>query len=336
MAEIFYTKGNKYIRGDGLTYSETLNKHKINLKKFSKKDLLYIFIESPTEIESEEISNDFGIDKKYFSKFKSDNRSSRYVLNPLVFSLTDYYIVDNRIHVARLLFIIKNNVVLMAVEQKIPYFKELFNKVITGLKRKNAKSETHILYEFLHQDIKENYEVIERMDDKIILLEKRIIDGNHSDGLILKEITGIKRELNKMNKRLWASSKVIFTIKKELSSLELSKEEISLLEDIYDTLMHQIDLIETQKENVTDFLGIFTTTISNRLASTSNELNMVMKKMAALTIILMVPTLIAGVYGTNFRNLPEVTWQYGYFYMLIAMAISVLITYYIFHRKRWI
>lgn len=336
MVEIFYTRGNKYFRGDGLTYTETLKNSKINPKTFPKKELLYIFIENPSEIEAEAISNDFKIDKKYFTKFRSDNRSSRYFLNPLVFGLTDYYIVDNRIHVARLLFIIKNNVVLMAVEQKIPYFKELFNKVISGLKKRNVKSETHLLYEFLHQDIKENYEVIERMDDKIAVLEKRIIDGNHGDGIILKEITGIKRELNKMNKRLWASSKVIFTIKKDLASLDLSKEEISLLEDIYDTLMHQIDLIETQKETVTDFLGIFTTTISNKLAATSNELNMVMKKMAALTIILMVPTLIAGIYGTNFVNLPEVTWHYGYFYMLIAMIISAAITYYIFHRKKWV
>jgi Mg2+ and Co2+ transporter CorA len=77
-------------------------------------------------------------------------------------------------------------------------------------------------------------------------------------------------------------------------------QRMALLDDIYDTFLHQIDLIETQKETVTDYLEIFTTMISNRLAATSNELNIVMKKMTALTIIIMIPTLIAGVYGTNF------------------------------------
>ncbi len=320
-----------------MDYAKALQKHKLNPKTFPKKELLCMFVQNPSSEEIKEISRDFSVEEKYFSKFRNDTRSLRYSFNPLVFSYTDYYMDNaNLIRMARLLFAIKENVVLLVVADESKYFQELFNRVKDNVIKRRLKSEAFLLYEFLHQDATENYDVLERMDDKITALEQRIIENKQADTLLLKEIMNIKKELIRMNKRLWASSKVIFTIKKDLTSLKLTHEELSLLDDIYDTLLHQIDLIETQKETVTDYLEIFTTNVSNRLAVISNELNVVMKKMAALTIIIMVPTLIAGIYGSNFHYLPEITWQYGYLYMWIAMILTAGITYGLFHKKGWI
>ncbi len=337
MIDYLYTRKSKYISGKGLTYREALKKQKLNPKTFPKSELLCMFIQNPSPAEIEEIGVDFSVEERYFAKFKTDVRSVRYSLDPLMFSFTDYYTdANNRIKIARLLFVIKENVLLLIVAEESKYFQDLFTKVKESAQKRKLKSEAFILYEFLHHDTKENYDVLERMDDKITALEQKVIDNKQADTIMLREIMHIKKELIHMNKRLWASSKVIFTIKKDLTSLKLTHEELSLLDDIYDTLLHQIDLIETQKETVTDYLEIFTTNVSNRLAVISNELNVVMKKMAALTIIIMVPTLIAGIYGTNFHFLPEITWQYGYLYMWIAMIIAAGITYGLFHRKGWI
>lgn len=337
MIEYLFTQKSKYVSGEGAGYLDTLRKHKLNPKTFPAKELLCMFIQDPNPAETTAICKDFGLEEKWFKKFRSDKRSVRYSFNPLVFSMTDYYTDSaNKIHMARLLFVVKHNVLLMIMGDKNPYFRNLFLRVTENVKARKLKSEAYLLYEFLHEDAKENYDVIELMDDKIAKIEQQIIENKQTDILMLREIMTIKKELILMNKRLWASSKVVFTIRKDLTSLKLSHEELALLDDIYDTLIHQIDLIETQKETVTDFLEIFTTTISNRLAATSNELNMVMKKMAALTIIIMVPTLIAGVYGTNFHILPEITWKYGYLYMWIAMILAAGITYWSFHKKRWV
>jgi magnesium transporter len=220
--------------------------------------------------------------------------------------------------------------------EKSNYYIELFEKVIGNAQGKGKYSTAYILYEFLRQDSKENYDVLEMMDEKIMTLEEKVLSKTSNDRAIIHDIVSFKKDLLKMRKTLWASSKIIFTIKKDLTSIRLTKEEYALLDDIYDTFLHQIDLIETQTETVTDYLEIFTTTISNRLAATSNELNMVMKKMAALTIIIMVPSLIAGIYGTNFHNLPEITWQYGYLYLWGLMIAAAALTYYFFHRKGWV
>ncbi len=337
MLEYLYTHKGKYYSGQGLNYVEELKKIRLNPKNFPKKELLCFFVQSPSEKEIIQMAKDFDVEEKHFHKFRTEQRSARYSFNPLIFCLTDYISEDTgKIHIAHLLLVIKHNVLLLVVAEQSKYFKELFDTVIEKTKKRKLKSEAYILYEFLHQDTKENYEVIEKIDDKLAELEKKIIANQHDEKLLLQDIMSQKKYLIKMNKRLWASSKIIFTIKKDLTALKLTHEEQALLDDIYDTLMHQVDLIETQKETVTDLLEIYTTTLNNKLAEISNKLNVVMKKMAALTIIIMIPTMIASVYGTNFHVLPELSWRYGYLWLWILMGASAFFTWYSFHKKGWI
>ncbi|MGV8086977.1 MAG: magnesium transporter CorA family protein [Candidatus Woesearchaeota archaeon] len=314
--------------GEVEKYSELKN-------NVTTKGFLCFLIQNPTDEDIKNICKDFELDEKPFKKFRTESRSVRYNFNPLVFTFSDYYKYNNKIKVSHLLFIIKKNMLILITSDNALYHAELFKTIIGKAKDKKKYSAGQVLYEFLHQDARENYDVIEEMDDKIMELEQKVI-GNNREKIIIQDIISLKKDLIQLTKNLWASSKVIFTIKKDLTSLKLSREETALLDDIYDTFLHQIDLIETQKETVTEYIEIFTTTVSNRLAATSNELNKVMKTMAALTIIIMVPTLIAGVYGTNFHNLPEISWKYGYLFLWIFMAVGVSITYILFHRKGWI
>ncbi len=301
----------------------------------TKQGFLSLLIQNPTEDDIKHICEDFKLEEKPFKKFKTETRSLRYSFDPLIFTFSDYYTFNNKIKVSHLLFVIKKNMLLLITSDHSPYHRDLFKLVIGKAKVKKKYSAGYILYEFLHQDARENYDVLEEMDDKIMELEQKVLENSH-EKLVTKDIIALKKELIQLSKNLWASSKIIFTIKKDLTALKLTKEDIALLDDIYDTFLHQIDLIETQKETVTDYLEIFTTTVSNRLSATSNELNKVMKTMAALTIIIMVPTLIAGVYGTNFNYLPEITWKYGYLFLWIFMLSGAGITYLFFHRKKWI
>jgi len=326
--DYYYKKGSRYFSGESKSYHEFR-------KNRNSKEFLCILLQEPTDEDVINLCTDFKLQEKPFKKFKSESRSLRYSFNPLTFALTDYYTFNNKVKVSRLLFIVRNNLLMLITSEHSLYYKELFARVIKSAEYHKKYSTGYILYEFLHDDAKENYDVLENMEDKIELLEQKVLSDEHEKN-VTHEIIALKKELLTMSKRLWASSKVIFTIKRDLTSIELSKEDQALLDDIYDTFLHQIDMVETLKETVTDYLEIFTTTISNRLAVTSNELNMVMKKMAALTIIIMIPTLIAGIYGTNFVNLPEVRWRYGYAWMMSVMAVTAWITYMIFHKRKWV
>ncbi|HYD02901.1 MAG TPA: magnesium transporter CorA family protein [Alphaproteobacteria bacterium] len=328
MIEYFSRKGSKNVVGKLPNYPEFS-------ASVNKNSFLCIMLQNPTETDVERLCKDFKLDIAPFRKFKHESRSLRYNFNPLVFTFTDYYTTNNDIKISHLLFVVQNNLLILVTSDTADYYTELFTKVINKAKDKKKFSSGYILYEFLHQDAKENYDVLESLDDKIALLEDKILNNSH-DKNIVAEIVGLKKEFIDMSKRLWASSKIIFTIRKDLTSIKLSKEDIALLDDIYDTFMHQIDLIETHKETVTDYLEIYSSTISNKLTATSNELNVVMKKMTAMTILIMVPTLIAGVYGMNFDFMPELSWPFGYAFALGAMVLAAYITYYQFHKKGWI
>jgi len=72
------------------------------------------------------------------------------------------------------------------------------------------------------------------------------------------------------------------------------------------------------------------------LAVISNRLNTVMKKVTSWGAILLGATLIAGIYGMNFRHMPELDWTFGYPLALGAMLLVVAVLYIVFKRKRWL
>jgi len=102
---------------------------------------------------------------------------------------------------------------------------------------------------------------------------------------------------------------------------------------LYDDVTQLIDTEGTYRDILTGTLDIY-------LTSVSNDLNKVMKTLTIVASFVLIPTLITGVYGMNFNvnspfNMPELTWQYGYFFALGLMALSIILTYVFFKRKGW-
>ena len=92
--------------------------------------------------------------------------------------------------------------------------------------------------------------------------------------------------------------------------------------------MRVLDQIDMQRE-------MLAATLDANLSVTSNNLNVVVKRLTAFTVILMIPTLIAGIYGMNFRHMPELFWPWGYGFALALMGISMVLAYVYFRRHDW-
>ena len=84
--------------------------------------------------------------------------------------------------------------------------------------------------------------------------------------------------------------------------------------DVYDHLIRIAEEIESLRDILSSLLEI-------HLAAISNQLNITMKRLTAWGIILVTITAIAGIYGMNFKFMPELEWRYGYFLALAAMAL---------------
>jgi magnesium transporter len=119
--------------------------------------------------------------------------------------------------------------------------------------------------------------------------------------------------------------------------IDLIQEQPALADDhlvpyLRDVMDHVIRVLELA-DNVRDIL---TSLLEVRVAQAANRLNEVMKKLTAWAGIILVPTLIAGIYGMNFDHLPELHWLFGYPFALGLMALSALMLYLTFKRNDWL
>ena len=86
-------------------------------------------------------------------------------------------------------------------------------------------------------------------------------------------------------------------------------------------------------DNIRDLL---TSALEAQLSQVSNRLNLIMKRLTSWAGILLVPTLIAGIYGMNFVHMPELRWRFGYAYVLVLMAGTMFVLYRMFKKRDWL
>jgi magnesium transporter len=121
---------------------------------------------------------------------------------------------------------------------------------------------------------------------------------------------------------------VIYALEKSDSELIRPSTKI-FLRDIYDHAVHIIDSIETYREMLSSMLDIY-------LSSVSNRMNQVMKVLTIIATIFMPLTFLAGVYGMNFKYMPEIGWRWGYPLVLLIMFIVAAVMLYLFKKKKWL
>lgn len=317
-----YQQGKPTV-GEGLNYSFPSNG-----------DFLWLFLSKPSIEELTKIVKDFSLDFKTLQEFSRATHSTRYSTTPFQFVFVDYFLEKDKIKSTRLFFVLGKNFLIVVAPQHFEYYHELFNRIVSDLTLcKGNKSIGHLLYHFLEEDTEENYDVLEKTEAQIIHLESSVVGSKEIN---VQEIVALKRELFHMTRRFWASAKIIFAIKKGLTPLMLDKQSANLLDDIYHTFQHQLDMATAQKEMLSDILDVYTASLSNRLATISNGLNHTMKFLTALTVILMVPNLIASAYGMNFKFIPFSEGAYGFYIIIGAMTLSLLVTLGYFWRKKWL
>jgi magnesium transporter len=107
------------------------------------------------------------------------------------------------------------------------------------------------------------------------------------------------------------------------------REVLYYFQDIFDHLIRVSDSID----NLRDLLG---STMDVYLSLQSNRMNMVMKRLTALSTILMSAALVSGIYGMNFQHMPDLTWHYGYYGALGVMAALALALVIFFRWIKWL
>ncbi|MGW8209415.1 MAG: CorA family divalent cation transporter, partial [Syntrophobacteria bacterium] len=110
----------------------------------------------------------------------------------------------------------------------------------------------------------------------------------------------------------------------------LIKEDVLVyVRDVYDHVIQAIDTIETFRDMLSAMLDIY-------LSSVGNRMNQVMKVLTIIATIFIPMTFLAGIYGMNFKYMPELEWKYAYlvFWLVVVTVFIIMIS--LFKKKKWL
>ena len=187
----------------------------------------------------------------------------------------------------------------------------------------------YLLYTVLDAVVDTYFDALDRTEDELEKIEGEIfaVDGLH-EAALQQELLRLRRELLLFRRRVVPLREVVQIILRQ--EVEPIAEDVSrYFQDVLDHILRVTDTLETQRE----LLG---NAVDAHLAVVNNQMNEIMKKMTSWGAILFGAALVSGIYGMNFRNMPELGWRYGYFMALGSMLALTVGLYLWFKRKGWL
>ena len=193
----------------------------------------------------------------------------------------------------------------------------------------DPRNEGFALYALLDEVVDDYLSVVEALEDEADELEDAVFDrdGEAPGSDVQERLFRLKRDTVMLRRAAMPLRHGIDLIQEEPSLATPSLTPY--YRDVMDHLIRTVELADNVRDLLTSLLEV-------RLAQAANRLNEVMKKLSAWAAIVLVPTLIAGVYGMNFRHMPELDWQLGYPMAIGMMLSSSGILYLLFKRKDWL
>ena len=196
---------------------------------------------------------------------------------------------------------------------------------IASKKMSTDHRSSFFMYMIVDAVVDSYFPIIDKIEDEIDELADQIYSGETKR---LRELLKYKRRLLELRRRLSPLRDVINSSLRR--DLEVIPDDLRpFLHDAFDNALRLTEIVDMNRDTLTSLLDV-------HLSAVSNNLNEIMKKMTVISTILMTAALVAGIYGMNFKHIPELEWAYGYQYSLgLMVALSVFILY-IFRRNRWI
>ncbi|MGG7055685.1 magnesium/cobalt transporter CorA [Nitrosomonas sp. ANs5] len=206
---------------------------------------------------------------------------------------------------------------------------DVFHLVRDHLRRgkgKIRKMDTDYLAYALLDVLVDNYFItLEKLGDRIDRLEEALM--MRPDKTLIERLYQSKRELLFFHKAVWPLREVISSLIRRESSL-IQASTIPYLRDVYDHVVQAVDSVEIYREMLTTMHDLY-------LSSVSYRTNEIMKVLTIIATIFMPLTFLAGVYGMNFRYMPELEWEYGYLLIWIVMLGLGIVMLAYFKKKKW-
>jgi magnesium transporter len=185
-----------------------------------------------------------------------------------------------------------------------------------------------LLHHIIDSIVDDYLPVMDDFDEQINDLEDNIFTLRRPNDEILQEILGLKRSVLRLRRISSKQLEVLYRMSHGQFQL-INGAVLPFFRDIYDHLVRVTDLAESYRDLISGSLEAYLSVVSNRL-------NEIMKVLTIFSAIMLPLTFIAGVYGMNFENMPELHSRYGYYAVWIIMIVVAVGMLGLFWRRGWI
>jgi magnesium transporter len=233
---------------------------------------------------------------------------------------------ENELQGEQISLIVGANFVISFQERQGDVFDQVRERLRNGKGRIRKKGSDYLAYSLIDAIVDSYYNILEGLGEDIESLQEQLVAESKQEDLQI--IQHLKRDMLFFRKSVWPLREVISGLAKSDSTL-IKEDVLVYVRDVYDHVIQAIDTIETFRDMLSAMLDIY-------LSSVGNRMNQVMKVLTIIATIFIPMTFLAGIYGMNFKYMPELEWKYAYlvFWLVVVTVFIIMIS--LFKKKKWL
>ena len=303
-------------------------------ESFSYKDtppVTWINIEGLHEIDIiEKIGHHFGIHPLTLEDIVNTGQRPKaedfddYVF--IVFKMLFYDDADTHITSEQVSLVLGAHFLISFQEKEGDVFNLVRERIRKAKVRIRRSGTDYLTYALIDATVDHYFFILEKVGEKLEKIEEELLENPQPQ--TLESIHKLKREMIYFRKQVWPIRELLNHLIHEESRMVQESSHI-FFRDIYDHTIQVIDTIESMRDVLTGMLDLYLSTLSNKM-------NEVMKVLTIMATIFIPLTFVAGIYGMNFKFMPELEWKWSYPTLWgVLVAIFILMLFW-FKRKRWL
>jgi magnesium transporter len=222
-------------------------------------------------------------------------------------------------------FIMSPNLVISFQEKEGDLFDPIRDRIRNSKGRVRFMGADYLIYTLLDVILDNYFQIIEQIGMVNEKIEEEIFQTSSQN--CMEKIQLNKRNILTIRKSIYPLREAIYKLSNDRVKW-IEEKNRTYYRDLYDHTIQLVDNIETLRDINSGVKDMY-------MSSISLKMNKIMQTLTVISTIFIPLTFIAGVYGMNFSNMPELNWTYGYFYVLAVMMIIVAIMLFLFKKQKW-
>jgi magnesium transporter len=203
-------------------------------------------------------------------------------------------------------------------------FGELKARIVNGKSRARQRKSDYLFYLLIDTLVDSYYSIVYEINNRVDKLEERLLENPRQN--YIQDIYHIKQTMSEMRGVIYPVRESLLNIVQGDNSL-LNDDTVIFMQDVKDHINHIIHMYESGRDTLSDLIDLNGSNINNRLNGSMNVLTII-------TTLFIPLTLIAGIYGMNFKFMPELSWKAGYPFAGLLMLITAAFMFYIIKRNK--